>query len=178
MRSPTPLLAPFCLLVNCCQPRQPYVGPTDEPGNGPKDVVPDLPAAEACADASSTTLEEMARGMHAGERVAFDGVPRPVITCTEIGCSVRAKGEWRPRPALCCNDCYGYYVIPFGEDFEVVLRGLAGCSGMDCGYHCEPFGIQPAHKYRFVGLNDFRPKGKTSSNDSSYVVVEQLCLAE
>ena len=178
MRPSTLLPGALGLLASCCPPPQPYVGPNDKPGNGPDDVVPNLPPVQACADAPLVTLEELARGVHAGDRVTVVGIPQPWIACEAKLCWRQGEDDCTRRPVRCCNPCGGEYTLELGDELKVALRGAGRCSGMDCGYRCEPFGIRPAHKYRFVGVNDFHSKGETSVWAKSDFAVEKVCLAE
>lgn len=79
-----------------------------------------------------------------GTRIGLDGVPRVAVACTEKECT---DGR------ACCNACEGEYVL-LDDNRQVTLRGLPGCSGMDCDTVCEPFGRAPTRAYRFVGAYD------------------------
>jgi len=77
--------------------------------------------------------------MPSGERVSVEGIPTPSLRCTAKMCE---RGE------VCCKGCGGGYVVRVGNG-QVRLLGLSGCTGMDCNYRCEPFGIR--RPSRFVG---------------------------
>lgn len=74
-------------------------------------------------------------------QVAIEAVPQVGVACTELECTDGRE---------CCNSCGGEYSALIGG-FQVQLRGLPGCSGMDCDVVCEPFGREPATTYRFIG---------------------------
>lgn len=81
----------------------------------------------------------------AGTRIAVDGVPSVGVECTEMACT-----DGRP----CCNSCGGEYALHDRSRHQINLRGLPGCSGMDCNTVCNPFGRYPTRSYRFVGTYD------------------------
>lgn len=65
MRSPPLRLGALCLLAACCPPLQPYLGPTDKPGDGPEDVVPDLIVLRRRKGLSARIVPVAARGSRA-----------------------------------------------------------------------------------------------------------------
>lgn len=183
MRSLGVLLASLVFLVACPPSPQGNAKPPPKPGRGPENVVPELPAADACADAPLVTLEQIADGAHAGERVALEVVPRAAITCTLLACVTTVYADEEPPPPkkpeeVCCNQCGGMYEAQLGDRLHVQFTGLPGCTGMDCNYHCEPFGTKPTQRYRFVGKNDFKPVGKSGAiYATSWFTVEKVCRA-
>ena len=117
---------------------------TSEPGGTPQVEPADKrPAGAAdCSDAPVVGFDQLEQAT--GTRIALDGLPQVGIACTELACT---------DDRACCNRCDGEYaVIDAGR--QVNLRGLAGCSGMDCNTVCDPFGRKPTLRYRFVGTYD------------------------
>ena len=82
----------------------------------------------------------------AGSSVAFQGTPRPMLICTELGCS------WE-----CCENSCGYdpdcaYFLRVDEYNEVCLASPDfACGGTDCSPWCQPFSTSPRFGYRFTG---------------------------
>ena len=124
------------------------------PGHGPANVVPpDVRPAADCAGVRRITRKMLERlrdgkevpGLRSGQELAVVGNPKPQIVCTAAVCA-----------EACCNMCGGAYTIDVDYEYSVTLMGLPGCSGMDCNYRCEPFGIKPKRRYQFVGtLNSY-----------------------
>jgi hypothetical protein len=167
--------------ASCGQPAHEHSTPggdkaRPEPGVGPADVVPaNLAPTEDCDDAPLLTLEEVARGEHAGERIAFDVVPAATIFCTLLAC-VGPNGE--DDPNVCCNQCGGGYGVAIRDEFNLQFLKLGGCSGYDCNLHCEPFGRAPTHTYRFVGVSAWSKRMENGAiYDKSAFTVEKLCAA-
>ncbi|MBI2393439.1 MAG: hypothetical protein HYV09_27900 [Deltaproteobacteria bacterium] len=165
-----------CLLCVGCAPSPPASSspapPRPVPGLGPEESVPTLPGVEACADAPLVTLEQIADGAHAGERVALDAVPRAMVICTLLLCT----GGDEPPERTCCNGCGGGYELRLGERLLLQFANLGGCGGMDCNLHCEPFGRRPTRRYRFVGKNEFTPRPESGAiYAKSRFVVERVC---
>jgi len=103
-----------------------------------------FPAGAAdCSDASPTTFEALEAAT--GTRIALDGAPTVGVACTEMECT---DGR------ACCNRCGGEYALHDPSRHQINLRGLPGCTGMDCNTVCEPFGRSPTRSYRFVGVYD------------------------
>jgi len=112
-------------------------------GPGPPEPAEKQPAGAAdCGDATLGTFDQLAEVT--GTRIALDGVPAMAVACTEKECT---DGR------ACCNACEGEYAL-IDAGRQVTLRGLPGCSGMDCNIVCEPFGRTPTRTYRFVGTYD------------------------
>jgi hypothetical protein len=176
-------MRPFLLLVlvmlGACAKQSPgdsgprRAAPT--PGLGDKNTVPvEALAPGSCDDAPLVTLEEVATGKTTEGRIALDAVPDVRGMCTLLYCG---PGDG------CCNECGGDYGAklvrePADRDLELRLDGLAGCSGMDCNFHCEPFGRAPTDRYRFVGTLTFQPAGVTSVFHKATVKVEKFCRNE
>lgn len=179
MRIQTPLA--LSLLLAACTPAA-GPGPRNagdasrKPGLGPAETIPELPGPEGCADAPLVSVEEMARGVRAGERIAVDVVPQAEVMCTLLFCTAP---EGTPREEVCCNGCGGGYGVRLETRFHLQFANLGGCSGMDCNLHCEPFGRQPTHPYRFVGKNEFKPAYESGAIYSkSTFTVEKVCRVE
>lgn len=138
-----------------------------QPGLGPAEVVPESALAPgACDDVPLLSLEDLAAGKGAGERIAVDVVPEAAVACTLLACE-----------SECCNSCGGSYGARLAGDpaLELRLDGLAGCTGMDCNLRCEPFGRKPTTRYRFVGTHTFTPAGTTSAYHQAVLEVERYC---
>lgn len=90
------------------------------------DTLPQLTAAALTIDAA---------------QIAVDAVPSVGVACTARECTDGRE---------CCNSCDGEYAAHL-DGYQVQLRGLPGCSGMDCDVVCEPFGRKPTTRYRFIG---------------------------
>ncbi len=141
-------------------------------GKGPENTVPaSVLAADSCNDAVLVTLESLATGVGHGTRIALDVVPEVNRVCTLLDCGDNE----------CCNRCRGEYGAtlrrePADRDLEVRFTGLAGCSGMDCNFQCEPFGRQPTTRYRIVGVAAFEAAGTRSIAHAANVAVEKVCL--
>jgi hypothetical protein len=155
------------VLLIACAPRSSPDGSREKPGLGPKEVVPTAALAPgACDDVPLYTLEDLATGKGAGERIAVDLVPRPGVACTDL---------WCPN-SECCNGCGGSYGAHLAQpELELRLEGFAGCTGMDCNLHCEPFGRAPTTRYRFVGTNTFTPAGTNAVYREVAFSVERFC---
>ena len=142
-----------------------------ERGLGPTDTVPAAAKPlDACNDAPLLTVEQLAAGEGDGQRVALDAVPEVNGMCTLLACD-----------SECCNQCGGNYGValrrkPPERDFELRFDGVGGCGGMDCNFHCEPFGRKPATRYRFVGTNRYKPAGVTSTYHQAEFAVEKFCV--
>lgn len=171
------------LTVACQQPARERSTPGGDrpapvPGLGPAEVVPaEAPGPEACADAPLLTLEQVARGEQAGERVAFEVVPRAQIVCTLMAC-IGPGGQHDEES--CCNRCGGGYEVAIADEFRLQFHGLrGGCSGYDCNVTCEPFGRAPTHAYRFVGVSDWSKRLDNGAiYDKSTFTVETFCKVE
>lgn len=139
-------------------------------GLGPENTVPAAALAPgACDDAPLHTLEDLAAGKGDGQRIALEVVPEVRGMCTLLACE-----------SECCNSCGGDYGAnlrrePGDRDFELRFIGLAGCGGMDCNFHCEPFGRKPTTAYRFVGTNVYKPAGVTSTYHQAQFTIEKYC---
>lgn len=143
------------------------------PGLGPAETIPDLPGPEACADAPLVTLDEIERGVRAGERVALDAVPKAETMCTLLYC-IPPPGM--SREDVCCNQCGGGYGLRVDNTLHLQFMNIGGCRGMDCNLHCEPFGREPTHAYRFVGKNEFKPARESGAiYAKSMFTVEKVC---
>lgn len=149
-------------------------GERDKPGKGPENTVPAMAGTlEECNDATPVyTLADLAAGKGDGERIMIDLVPEVKGLCTLLDCG----------DAECCNQCrggYGARLVGQGgaPDLELRLEGamLAGCGGMECNFHCEPFGRKPVTTYRFVGTHTFTPAGRESVYHKSVLAVERFC---
>ena len=151
--------------------------PAPTPGRGPEEVVPaSALEAGACDDAPLLTLDDMDAGKGNAERIAIDVVPAPNIMCTLLACYPASGSRPTSKPS-CCNQCGGGYGAQHGETLRITFVGFAGCRGMDCNLHCEPFGLNPRTTYRIVGKNNFS-KAYTNGaiyNKSSFIV-EKYCL--
>lgn len=178
MSIPRPIL--LALALAACTPG---AGPSPRnpgdasrtPGLGPAEIVPDLPGPEACADAPLVTLDEIGRGVRAGERVALEVVPRAEVMCTLLYC---ATPPGMSREDVCCNGCGGGYALRVDTSLLLRFENLGRCSGMDCNLRCEPFGREPTHTYRFVGKNDFKPARENGAiYATSTFTVEKVCRA-
>jgi hypothetical protein len=170
------------LLAACQQPAREKSTPggdkpAPKPGLGPADIVPaDLAPTEACGDAPLLTIEQVAKGERAGERIAFDVVPRATIFCTLMAC-VGPSGEH--DPTSCCNQCGGGYEVAIADEFRLQFVGLpGGCGGYDCNVHCDPFGREPARAYRFVGVSKWTKRIDNGAiYDKAELTVEKFCAA-
>ncbi len=138
------------------------------PGLGPLEVIPDVAGADGCADAVVVTLDAIARGEHEGERVALVGLPM-----ARKGFTLKYCGP----PTVCCNQCTGGWVLGLATKDVVELVGIGDCSGLDCNYHCEPFGRAPTHRYRFVGRIEHTPHvvPMRPPRAPSHMTVEKFC---
>jgi hypothetical protein len=165
----------LAIAIAACSGRvEPRGGDSPTPGHGPRDVVPTTTApAGACDDAPLVTIDQIAAGEHAGERVAIDLVPQTDMACTELLCT--APGGRNPE---CCNRCNGSYGVSRNATDATGIRielGIGSCVGMDCNFTCEPFGWAPTHRYRFVGKNVFSPPGTSAVYARSQLRVERYC---
>lgn len=103
----------------------------------PAELVPE--GVARCVDAHpQLTVDSLSQD---AVQVAIDAVPRVGVGCTRMECTDGRE---------CCNSCSGEYAAHLGG-YQVQLRGLPGCSGMDCDVVCEPFGRTPTTAYRFIG---------------------------
>lgn len=168
--------------IAACQPAARTATPADDrprptPGLGPADAVPpDLPGPDACADAPLITLDELARGERAGERVAVDVVPQAMIMCTAMACYA---ADGAPAEDACCNECRGGYGVEVPGELVLRFEGLAGCAGYDCNLRCEPFGRAPARAYRFVGTSAWARRGDNGAvYDTATFTVERYCATD
>jgi len=106
-----------------------------EPVAGAADIVPASALDPGkCDDVPNIRLEQLAVGVHRGERVALDLIPKARVVCTD-----RCRGE---------------YVLDVDGRRDLLLMGIRGCEATDDGYLCEPFGTRPTTRYRFVGTYD------------------------
>jgi hypothetical protein len=147
--------------------------PVPVPGHGSEDIVPaDVADLARCNDAPRVTLEQLAAGEHAGERVAVDLVPEPILDCTLMACRYGDERDrlMAGRKDQCCNQCGGGYGVVMRRDQALWLLDVGRCDGMDCNYHCEPFGWKPTHRYRFVGV--------TGSTSRLELHVERYCAVD
>jgi hypothetical protein len=149
------------IVVAACSGGQKGGNGGHEPGLGPAELTPEAPMAP-CEGVPVYTFDQLAAGEAVGERIAVDGVPIAEVFCTLLACDTE-----------CCNGCGGQYVLSSGEPARIDLRGLAGCDGMDCNLHCEPFGRSPTQRYRFVGVNT--PVEQTAVYHKVEIAVEAFC---
>jgi hypothetical protein len=172
------VIAVVVVMVAACGPAAPSsndpVRARPKPGRGPADVVPTTALApDQCADAPLVALDDLRKGTGDGQRIAIDVTPQPETICTLLAC-VGPDGE-ENGPDVCCNSCGGNYGHRDGLEFSLALDGLAGCGGMDCNFHCEPFGTAPTHAYRFVGVAKYTPRGVTAVYDQVAFKIEKYC---
>jgi hypothetical protein len=108
----------------------------------------------------------------AGSIVAFEGIPRAQMMCTQKGCEFE-----------CCDNHCGFdaecpYVLQDESDpqNEVCLAHSSfACGGTDCSPFCEPFSHTPQQKYRFVGHVDYREQ---SLGKTPILRVEKFCQTQ
>lgn len=107
-----------------------------------------------------------------GSIVAFEGIPRANMMCTQKGCEFE-----------CCNNSCGaeldceYVLRDQNDQFNEVCLSHASfaCGGSDCSPFCEPFSHAPHQKYRFVGRVEYREK---SLGQKPILRIEKFCIAE
>jgi hypothetical protein len=119
-----------------------------------------------CDDAPLVTLDELAAGRHAGERIAFEAVP--VADHTE---TLKSCGQDYP----CCNHVVGSYMVELPGRVRIMLQGPFRCSGTECEWHCEPFGDRPTSSVRFVGVNEIELASGAPWGASAWFTVEKYC---
>ncbi len=148
---------------------------TAERGLGPANVVPaNAQPIGRCDDATLLTLEQLADlDTYDATRIAIDVVPMAQVACTEEDCE-------EGNHSACCNSCGGDYVATLNRAsparrLEVRFTGIAGCSGMDCNYHCEPFGLNPTTTYRIVGRAK-QPRPDIANLRQVELAVQTYCL--
>lgn len=106
----------------------------------------------------------------AGTFVAFEGIPRAQLICTQKGCN-----------SECCDNSCGYesdcaYVLRDDNDRfnEICLEhSTFNCGGTDCSPFCEPFSSSPKQRYRFVGHIDYREQ---SLGQTPLLRIERFCV--
>lgn len=107
-----------------------------------------------------------------GSVVAFEGIPRANMMCSQRGCEFE-----------CCDNGCGAepeceYVIGDANDrFNQVCLSHSSfaCGGSDCSPFCEPFSHAPKQKYRFVGRVEYRDN---ALGQTPILHIEKLCIAE
>lgn len=103
-----------------------------------------------------------------GALVAFEGIPRAQIVCSQRGC------EFECCDNGCGADTECAYTLGDDAGNEVCLaHDSFACGGTDCSPFCEPFSSSPKQRYRFVGHIDYREQ---SLGQTPLLRIERFCV--